>query len=41
MKEIDQDKLCKTCIGCNREELKEFNGVYRCKNYIKDINNTR
>lgn len=41
MKEIDQDKLCKTCTGCNRLEDENFNGVYRCNNYAKDINNTR
>ena len=35
MKEIDKDKMCKTCIGCNREELENFYGVYRCDNYVR------
>ena len=26
---------CKTCLGCNQLELKKFNGVYECKNYMK------
>lgn len=25
---------CKTCGGCNRLELPEFKGTYRCENYI-------
>lgn len=37
MKEIDQDKLCRTCIGCNRLEQENFNGVYRCNNYAKGL----
>lgn len=46
MKQIDEDKICFTCLGCNRLELEEFNGVYRCNNYAKgtekkDINYTR
>lgn len=37
MKQIKNDKLCKTCYGCNRLEQEEFNGVYRCNNYIKGL----
>lgn len=29
---------CKTCLGCNRLELIEFKGTYRCENYIKGGN---
>ena len=35
MKQLDQDKLCKKCAGCNRLLLEEFNGVYRCENFIE------
>lgn len=38
MKQIDHDKKCYTCLGCNRLELESFNGVYRCENYIKGVN---
>ena len=36
MQKIKEDKLCNTCLGCNRLELENFNGVYRCNNYVKD-----
>lgn len=26
---------CKNCGGCNRLELENFRGVYRCENYIE------
>lgn len=26
---------CKTCLGCNRLENKNFEGVSSCKNYVK------
>lgn len=35
MKQIDKQYLCYACYGCGRLELEDFNGVYRCKNYIK------
>lgn len=35
MKQIDKQYLCYTCAGCLREEIPDFKGVYRCKNYIK------
>lgn len=25
--------ICKTCLGCNKLELKEFKGTYQCNNY--------
>ena len=35
MKQLDQDKLCKKCAGCNRLEISGFNGVYRYNNFIE------
>ena len=37
------ETLCKTCMGCNKQELDNFKEVYRCNNYAKgkDIKNTR
>lgn len=32
--ELDQKRKCITCMGCNRLELKEFVGTYRCENYV-------
>lgn len=26
---------CKTCIGCNRQELENFKEIYRCENYMR------
>lgn len=26
---------CVDCIGCNRLELINFNGVYKCSSYVK------
>jgi hypothetical protein len=37
MEQIEQDKLCYTCYGCGRLEIDNFNGVYRCDNYIKGV----
>lgn len=28
---------CVDCIGCERQGLPEFKGVFRCDNYIKYI----
>lgn len=25
---------CKTCLGCNKQELENFKEVYRCENYM-------
>lgn len=43
MKELKKETLCKRCIGCNRLEDENFEGVYRCINFIewkKEKNNT-
>ena len=32
---------CTTCIGCNRLELENFEGYYRCENYVKGDKNVR
>lgn len=37
MKQIEPDRKCYTCYGCMRLEQEEFNGVYRCNNYIKGV----
>lgn len=29
---------CPTCLGCNRLDLKDFKGVYRCNSYVKGGN---
>lgn len=33
MKQIDNKKLCKYCLGCNKLEDESFTGVMRCKNF--------
>ena len=35
MKQISKDKKCYTCLGCTRLEIAEFEGVYRCQNYVE------
>lgn len=30
---------CPTCLGCNRLDLKDFKGVYRCDYYVEGENN--
>ena len=48
MKQIEKNKICYYCLGCNRLEEKNFNGVIKCnyfmtgrddwyKNYINAI----
>ena len=34
-KKIQLTRKCKKCGGCNRLELENFRGVYRCENYIE------
>ena len=34
MKQIDNKKLCFYCLGCNKLENENFNGVMRCKGFI-------
>lgn len=31
------ESKCKTCLGCNRQELNNKE-VYRCENYVKGVN---
>lgn len=31
------ESKCKTCSGCNRQELDSFKEVYRCENYVKGV----
>ena len=38
MKQIEQDRKCYTCLGCNRLEDALFAGVRRCENYVKGGN---
>ena len=33
MKQIDNKKLCKYCLGCCKLEDESFNGVMRCNNF--------
>jgi len=37
MKQIEKDKLCVYCFGCNRLEQEQFEGVRNCKNFIGAI----
>ena len=27
-------ELCESCLGCNKMELEDFNGVHKCPNYV-------
>lgn len=35
MKQISKDRLCIRCLGCNKLELEDFNGTYRCEYFIQ------
>ena len=35
MKQLEKDKLCKYCMGCNKLELEQFEGVHNCSNFIQ------
>lgn len=39
MKQIDNKKLCKYCLGCNKLEDENFEGVMRCKNFTAGVDN--
>ena len=39
MKQIDNKKLCKYCLGCCKLEDENFDGVMRCEGFIPGINN--
>lgn len=34
MKQIDNKKLCKYCLGCNKLEDEKFDGVMRCNVFV-------
>lgn len=34
MKQIDNKKLCKFCLGCMKLEDENFDGVMRCKCFV-------
>jgi hypothetical protein len=34
MKQLEDKKLCKLCIGCNKLEDENFDGVMRCEGFI-------
>jgi len=33
MKQLEKDKLCCYCMGCNKLLLEQFEGVRQCKNF--------
>ena len=35
MKQIEENVLCLYCMGCNKLELIELEGVMNCKNFVK------
>jgi hypothetical protein len=37
MKKIDKRYLCYWCMGCNAEELDNFEPKQRCKNFVSRI----
>lgn len=39
MERIKKNVLCHYCLGCNKLELKDFNGVMRCKDFIAGVDN--
>ena len=39
MKQIDNKKLCKFCLGCSKLEDKNFNGVMRCNSFMAGVDN--
>lgn len=36
MKQIEKDKLCFYCLGCQSQEQEDFKPVMRCKNFMPD-----
>ena len=35
MKQLEDYKLCKYCLGCNRLEDESFNGTRNCINFVQ------
>ena len=31
-----ENTLCRKCLGCNRLEMPQFRGTYRCENFIDE-----
>lgn len=40
MKQFNEDILCYYCLGCNKEELDDFEGVRNCKGFIAGMDTT-
>lgn len=34
MNQINNNKICFYCLGCNKQEDGEFDGLMRCKNFV-------
>ena len=34
MKQLENDTICKYCLGCNRLEIEHFNGVKNCNGFV-------
>lgn len=41
MAELDNDKICKYCLGCNKLEDYNFKGIRSCKNFAPGYKNWR
>jgi len=39
MKQIEKDRLCAWCNGCNKLEIEEFEGVRNCANFAPCFEN--
>ena len=39
MKELKKGTLCLKCLGCNRLINEKFEGIYRCNNFMKGVEN--
>lgn len=37
--DLEKNKLCYYCLGCNRLEIKNFVGVKRCNNFEAGMDN--
>ena len=35
MKQIEDEYICKYCMGCNEEELEWFKPKMNCKNFVQ------
>jgi hypothetical protein len=39
MKQIKKNTLCYYCLGCNKQENKDYKPVERCKYFVPGIEN--